>query len=110
VPFATIRALIRLRELIDRALERRWLGILVLLALALLLAFVALHTAVDEAHDSLLFACAAIAVLAVCVVSATQRLARTRALRSRSRRAPPSAVRFVSPFLVAPAAPLPLRL
>jgi peptidoglycan/LPS O-acetylase OafA/YrhL len=101
--------LIRLRKLIDRALERRWLGILVLLVLVLLLAFVALHTAHDEAHDSLLLTCVAITVLAACVVASTRGVIRVQPPRSMSWRGPPSPFRLVSALGVAPASP-PLRL
>ena len=57
--------MIRLRSAIDRALERRWLGLLIILVLALLLVFVVFHTTVDAAHDEGGLACLALAAAIV---------------------------------------------
>jgi hypothetical protein len=58
------RSVIRLRGSIERALERRWLRILVLLALALLVAFLALHLVCsDHAVEAAVLMCVILPVL-----------------------------------------------
>jgi len=61
---------ILLRRWIQRTLERRWLGLLLLVLFGLLLGFVALHPITDEFVHSAALVCAVMALLAYAVVLA----------------------------------------
>jgi hypothetical protein len=82
--------MIRLRSRIDRALERRWLGLLFFLLLALLLVFVAAHPIADEFVASAALVCAVAALLAMVPLLAGSGPLRSVATARRSR-PPPAA-------------------
>jgi hypothetical protein len=104
--------MIRLRSAIEDALGHRWLGPLIILTLAVLLVFVVLHTAHDEAHhDSLAFTCAAIAVLLTSLlVFPRRRILRVGLPRPLMRRGPPTGIVCVEPLAVPSPVSPPLRL
>lgn len=87
--------MIRLRGLLRRAHDRRWLGLVLLLLLALLLAFVALHPVVDEVVHSSALVCAMIVLLTTTLVVLLQPALASRRSPGRSIRPPPR-----SPVLV----------
>lgn len=83
--------MIRLRELIERALRHRWLGPVVLLLLAVLLAAVLIHEGGERLADGVGELCLALFVLAaVCVLGpAAQSRARAAAANAQPWRQAP---------------------
>jgi len=56
---------LRLRSALDRALERRWVGPLVLVILVVLLAFVGLHVFGDHFEDAAAATCGGLLIVTV---------------------------------------------
>lgn len=103
--------MIQLRSAIDRALERRWLGLLIILVLALLLVFVVFHTTIDAAHDEGGLTCLALAAaIALLLLRARAGTTTESAPKPFRRRGPPAsfapALHPVAPRATSP----PLRL
>jgi hypothetical protein len=80
---------ILLRGWIQRTLERRWVGLLLLVVVGALLAFVVFHPISDELAHSSALVCAVIALLATAVLLSFQALDFAGNRRSLSVRAPP---------------------
>jgi hypothetical protein len=102
--------MIRLRSGIERALGHRWLGPLIILALAVLLVFVVLHTAMDAAHDDIGLTCVAIAVLTFLILRVRRQVIRVGMPTPFESRGPPLRLRLIAVHLVLQALPPPLRL
>jgi TRAP-type C4-dicarboxylate transport system permease large subunit len=103
--------MLRLRHAIERASKRRWLGLLVVLFLALLLVLVVFHTIEHGVEDGTFLTCFAVIVF-LTVTFALERLKLRRLVLAPSGRAPPSvAVAVAAPRARWPAgASPPLRL
>lgn len=82
--------MIRLRAALERGLRHRWLGPALVLVLAILLALLILHSAIDEAPVSGLVVCFAVALLLVLRIVVPP-LAVRQETRPFSPRAPPPA-------------------
>jgi hypothetical protein len=104
----TIHAMLRLRVGIEKALRRRWLGLVVVLLLAILVAFVVIHDAGHALEDAAV-ACLALAVIfsTLVVFPPLTRPATRNAGALRGRAPPAKAVAAITP--VRPK-PVPLRL
>lgn len=103
--------MIRLRSAIERALEHRWLGPLIILALALLLVFVVFHTTMDAAHgDGLGFTCIAIAAITFLILRLRRTVIRVAVPSGLVNRGPPSGARLVAAPIVSSVVSPPLRL
>jgi hypothetical protein len=84
----TIQPVIRLREMLERGMRHRWLGPVLIVLFAVLLALVVLHTTADQATE------AGVVCLAFLVILVTLLLPRPpeivlRLQRARAPRAPP---------------------
>lgn len=104
--------MIRLRQSIEAGLRHPLLGPLLLVGLALILAFVVIHT-VEHGVEGLLFTCAIIVVAGIRLVVVLGRTWRASSTRSPVvGRAPPRRGLSCAPALAVPAVPfaLPLRL
>lgn len=102
--------MIRLRRTIERARRHRWLGLLVLILLAFLLALLVFHSAADSAELTAELACFAVAVLFVVALLVARPPSSLQPQRLRSR-GPPGAPRLVPVAgRLHPIRALPLRL
>lgn len=109
---STIRRVIRLRQSIEAGLRHPVLGPLLLLALALMLAFVVLHT-VEHGVVGLLFSCAILAAVGLRLVVVLGRTWRaTTEPRILVGRGPPRRTRYLLPasLVTTVLTALPLRL
>jgi hypothetical protein len=100
---------LRLRHAIERASRRRWLGILVLLFIALLLVLLVFHTLEHGIEDTLL-TCLAVVAFVTFVAAAAGLLSRTRQLAPMPRGPPARLAAVVAPRYRPPPGSLPLRL
>jgi hypothetical protein len=104
----TIHPMLRLRVGIEKAKRRRWLGVFVVLLLAILVVFVVIHDA-EHALEDAAAVCLVLAVIFSTLVMSPplQRLATRNAGALRGRAPPAKAVAAITP--VRPN-PVPLRL
>lgn len=103
--------MIRLRSAIDRALGRRWLGLVIILALALLLVFVVFHTTIDAAHDETGLACLTLAAaIALLLIRPRADVSTERTPKPFRRRGPPTPFTPTAHPVALRAIPPPLRL
>jgi uncharacterized membrane protein len=101
--------MLRLRHAIERASRRRWLGILVVLFIALLLVLLVFHTLEHGVEDALL-TCLAVASFVTLVVAAAGLLPRTRQMTRMVRGPPAQPAAVAAPRYRAPPGSFPLRL
>jgi Na+/citrate or Na+/malate symporter len=101
--------MLRLRHAIERASRRRWLGILVVLFIALLLVLLVFHTLEHGVEDALL-TCLAVVAFVTFVVAAIGSLSPTKQMAKMVRGPPGRFAAVVARRYRPPPGSLPLRL
>ena len=103
--------MLRLSHAIERVSRRRWLGLLVVVCLALMLALLVLHTLEHGSHEPTALACAVVVIAAAVAALAFRTPRKDGRQRGSLRRGPPRLVPVYGPVRVGyPPGSIPLRL